>query len=200
MDNQYSHNKRMLDRNAAIMWSRAILESGDYLIMDSETTALHNAEIVELAIIDLQANTLLNTRIKPVDGAKLYEKRNGVAAVDIHKITIEALQEAPTFPQVYEAIKAVLQYKDLLVYNLAYDFPLLNHVCRLHELDEIEIGASACVMEVYAEFYGQWHSYYESYTWQRLPKGGHTALSDCLATLALIKTMADSELSDKHQA
>lgn len=195
----YCQHERKLekDRNSSIIWSRAILES-DYIIMDTETTGLYDAEIVELAIIDLSGNVLLNTRINPVNGAKLYEKRNGIAAVDVHGITIEALQEAPTFPETYEAIKAVLQYKDLLIYNFAYDSPLLNHVCRLHQLDEIEIRYSDCVMNIYAKFYGRWNNYFESYTWQPLPSGDHSALGDCRATLALIKRMASSELSNKY--
>jgi DNA polymerase-3 subunit epsilon len=42
----------------------------------------------------------------------------------------------------------------------------------------------------YARFIGEWNSYYNSYKWQKLDGGDHTALGDCLATLEVIRVMA----------
>jgi DNA polymerase-3 subunit epsilon len=43
----------------------------------------------------------------------------------------------------------------------------------------------------YAEWFGEWNSYHQSFRWQKLQGGDHSALGDCFATLELIKRMAD---------
>jgi DNA polymerase-3 subunit epsilon len=58
-------------------------------------------------------------------------------------------------------------------------------------------------MEAYAEWYGDWNSYHGSYTYQKLTnaarrfgvttEGAHSALADCLMTLAVIKAMTDQK-------
>ncbi|MEM7803199.1 MAG: hypothetical protein AAF633_28675 [Chloroflexota bacterium] len=45
----------------------------------------------------------------------------------------------------------------------------------------------------YSEYVGEWNSYRQSYKWQTLPAGDHSALGNCLATLGVIKEMASSE-------
>ncbi|MEV6503404.1 hypothetical protein [Streptomyces prunicolor] len=44
-------------------------------------------------------------------------------------------------------------------------------------------------MEQYAAFFGDWHDYFGSYTWQKL-RGGHRALSDTCAVIRLLEEMA----------
>lgn len=44
-------------------------------------------------------------------------------------------------------------------------------------------------MKQYAVFYGDWHPYWGSYTWQRL-NGGHRALGDRHAVRARLSRMA----------
>ncbi len=46
-------------------------------------------------------------------------------------------------------------------------------------------------MEEYSAFCNEWSNYYDDYISQPL-NGGHTALSDCLKVLELIKLMASS--------
>jgi DNA polymerase III subunit epsilon len=53
-------------------------------------------------------------------------------------------------------------------------------------------------MEWYAQYYGEWSSYYEDYKWQPL-NGGHNAIVDCLACLDLIKEMAADEIFDLRE-
>jgi exonuclease I len=62
-------------------------------------------------------------------------------------------------------------------------------------------------MESFAEHYGQWHDYFQSYTWQRLStatkyyrfkvSNAHNALADAISTLEVIRHMAFDE--DKPQ-
>ncbi|MER6501891.1 hypothetical protein ABT218_21485 [Streptomyces sp. NPDC001455] len=44
-------------------------------------------------------------------------------------------------------------------------------------------------MEQYAAFYGAWHPYWGSYTWQPLG-GGHRALDDCQTVTTRLEEMA----------
>jgi hypothetical protein len=44
-------------------------------------------------------------------------------------------------------------------------------------------------MEQYAAFYGDWHDYFGSYTWQKL-RGGHRALGDTRAVIRRLEEMA----------
>ena len=57
-----------------------------------------------------------------------------------------------------------------------------------------------CAMEAYAELYGDWNDYHQSYRWQKLSDAArvmnikasnlHSALGDCQTTLAVIQAMA----------
>ena len=51
-------------------------------------------------------------------------------------------------------------------------------------------------MIMYARFIGEWASWKDDYKWQKLPGGDHTALGDCIATLNIIKEMANTELME----
>ncbi len=75
----------------------------------------------------------------------------------------------------------------MLVYNLAFDFPLIRESLRRYKLGMKTKGE--CVMELYAGYFGDRRSR-GGYRWQRL-NGGHDAVADCLATLELIRKMAD---------
>ncbi|MEH0638633.1 hypothetical protein QBA35_36060 [Streptomyces bottropensis] len=46
-----------------------------------------------------------------------------------------------------------------------------------------------CATEQCAAFYGDWHDYFGSYTWQKL-RGGHRALGDTRADIRRLEEMA----------
>jgi len=67
------------------------------VILDTETTGLYEAEIVQLAIINHEGETLLNTLVKPEHPEKMMEKSSkGICAYDIHGIHPDMLANAPT--------------------------------------------------------------------------------------------------------
>lgn len=188
------------DRRNAIMGARELLAQPESLrILDTETTGLRFAEIVEIAVIDGYGQTLLNTRVKASDDALTAMYQNG--AYNIHGISREMLADAPTWTAVYPKLRRVLNGKTLVVYNLRFDLPIIE---RLSEgLPAIELKDSTCAMEDYAAFCGQirWERGYRgrnewSYKWQAL-NGGHSALGDCLACLNVLREMARSKEFDK---
>lgn len=179
------------DRTSAVRWAREQLAAHDWVILDTETTGLHNAEIVEIAIVNHRSEVLLNTLLKPTIAIP-------AEVTEIHGITDEMVAEAPTFPDIYLQIKEILKGKRVLIYNAEFDIKILNYCCELHDLPILKLKArSECIMEWHAQWAGDWSYYHESYTWHPLC-GGHRALGDCLAALERIKKIAAD--SDKIEA
>ncbi len=73
-----------------------------------------------------------------------------------------------------------------MIYNRAYDTGRLLWELHLHHL---ALGTVDFTMEQYAAFYGEWHDYFGSYTWQKLG-GGHRALGDAHAVIRRLEEMA----------
>ena len=100
-----------------------------------------------------------------------------------------------------------LQGRTLVIYNATYDLQILRNMLRaagsnVGPTDYFQIADVHCAMLEYAAFYGEWNEYRGDYRWQRLETAcmqqhvgpidapAHSALGDCLRTLALIKAMA----------
>lgn len=160
----------------------------DWVILDTETTGLGKTdEIIELAIIDGYGNVLLDTLVNP------KKRKISEQAAAIHGIDKEMLKDAPRFPEVLPKIQAAIRGRDLLIYNAEYDIRLLSQTAGKYDFEKVDLGTSrgGCVMLSYSGFVGEPSLYHQGeYKWQKLPNAGHRALSDCQATLALIKEMA----------
>jgi len=183
----------LIDRNNAINFARSFLSAKDkFLILDTETTGLGEKDvIIQIAVIDLDGNTLLNTLVKPKNRKSIPRD-----ATAIHGIRFKDLLDAPHFIDVLHDLTSLLSPdKSLLVYNLAYDTRLINQTI---EIDEINYNFSVkgyCIMQLYAQYTGQWNPISNEYRFKKLPNSNHTAQGDCLATLELIKYIAKQELS-----
>jgi DNA polymerase-3 subunit epsilon len=181
----YNSRERLIeqDRVAAVRWARDELTSDDWVILDTETTGLHNAEIVEIAIVSHVGATLLNTLVKPSIPIP-------ADVVAIHGISDEMVADAPSFPEVYPQIVQALEGKRVFIYNAAFDIKILNYCRNLHGLKSLSLSKHyECIMKWYAQWAGDWSDRHESYRWQSLD-GGHRALRDCLTALERIKQIA----------
>lgn len=179
------------DRVRAVKWAKEILDQDNWTILDTETTGLGDAEIIEIAIIDHQARTLLNTLVKPTILIP-------AEATAIHGISDEMIQNAPSFPDVFTQLCDVLEDKQVLIYNADFDIGILHYCRKLHKLDEqLNLDErSHCIMEWFSQWCGNYSSYWENYRWQPL-NGGHRALGDCKAALECIQAMAEDSLEIK---
>jgi len=176
----------------AVIFAGQLLQDDRAVILDTETTGLYSDdEIIELAVINLNGAVLFDRRIRPHDPSKLHRTSDsGMCASDIHGIHPEDLEGEPMFADVYPDLVAVLGNRHVIVYNAAYDLPLLDSVCRLDDLPMIRFERQTCAMELYAQWWGEWSYRHRSYRWQPLPGGDHSALGDCRATLDVLRKMA----------
>ncbi|MBZ0315587.1 MAG: 3'-5' exonuclease [Anaerolineae bacterium] len=186
------------DRQAVAEIVAQVLQGG-CVILDMETTGLYNAEPVEIAVLDHTGAVLFNSRVKPLRPERLSVKGEyGETATDIHGITAEDLANAPSFGEIYPALYEALHGKHVVIYNEAFDLPLLTATRQEWYCPSFGYEQSSCAMLWYAQFCGDWSSYFQSYRWQPLPGGDHSALGDARATLEVLREMAAS-LNEKTQ-
>jgi DNA polymerase-3 subunit epsilon len=178
--------RKVRDRLDALSWSQAVLDLPNAVILDTETTGLiegfernPNAEVVELAIISVKGKTLYNGRFKPRYTIPTH-------VIDIHGITNQAVTKKPIFPKEYAKILQILHGKIVIAYNSRFDQKIIENTCRIYSLNPPDSVLWACAMWAYK-------GYQESPQFLRLPNGKHSALSDCKATLKLIKRMSRNE-------
>lgn len=175
------------DKRQASEWARRLLAkpAGKVLILDTETAKL-NGEIIELAIIDLDGNTVYNQRFNPVTNID-------PGAYLVHGISHLMLMDEPRFVAEYERVRDILAAAEIvLIYNSPYDARCLDETCELHSVAEIEFK-SGCIMRMYAQWFGEM-SPRGGYKWQKLTGGDHSAVGDAKAALELLREMAGMEV------
>lgn len=185
---------------AAAAWAKALIESDDWVVLDTETTGLDRKsdEPVSIAILSSKGEVLLDTLVQPT--TSIDSKASA-----IHGITNEMLIDkgAPLFEEIHRKLHEILGYKKLVIYNAEFDNDMLINAAHAVDVGPALYGGSwTCAMERYAEFYGEWNPHHANYKNQSLSKAceqqgitdidapAHSALGDCLRTLALIKKMA----------
>jgi DNA polymerase-3 subunit epsilon len=174
------------DRAGSVAWARTLVESGEFCVLDSETTGLKPpVQFVEIAIVDAGAKTLFEGTIKPTC-------RIESGATRVHGYTTRSLAGSPPFWEIYPDLLEALWGRRVVVYNASYDRRVWDAAVRslgargtlAGELPEWE-----CAMRRYAAYVGE-PSKRGGYRSQKLAGGDHSALGDALATLRLIEQMA----------
>lgn len=151
-----------------------------YVILDTETTGLSNDDkIIEIAIIDLDGNELLNTRVKTdVEISK--------EAASVHGISQEDLANAPEFNEIIKDIEEVLEDKIALIFNEEFDIRMLRqsgYKKRIH---------SKCLMNLYMEYAisDKWISLTNAMKYEKVKLiQDHSAKGDCICCLELMKAI-----------
>ncbi|MEU1986135.1 3'-5' exonuclease [Nocardia sp. NPDC019395] len=194
------------DRAAAAVWAADVLADPATVVLDTETTGLDGAYIVEIAVTDAAGNTLLDTRVNPQ--IPIPEDARAV-----HGIGDDTVASAPTFSDILTDLTRVLAGQRVIIYNAVFDISVLRNDLDRHyrmaeptldlapNLDLFTMHPAArswlktvraeCAMQWYSRWFGDWSDYWGDYTWQPLG-GGHSALSDCRAVLDRLRAMACS--------
>ena len=154
------------------------------IFFDTETTGITvSDEILSLAIVDQDGNTLFNELIRP------SRKKKWPDAARVNHITPDAVKNRPTFRFFRKQVQEIFDAADLVVgYNVDFDLGFIRNKGIRYS------GPVVDVMEEFAPIYGEWSDYFENYKWQKLTtcaryygydwgdSAAHDALADTLAT------------------
>ncbi|WP_433860360.1 exonuclease domain-containing protein [Streptomyces kronopolitis] len=176
-------------------WAAAVLADPSAVILDTETTGLHDsARIVEISVLTVGGVVLVDTLVNPGEPIP-------ADASAIHEIYDADVAAAPTFGEVLVQLTAALDGRRLLIYNAPYDrarlqYELTEHYRAAgHDAPEESAAAWLAQMRIedamvpYSDWVGEYSEYWGNYRWQALD-GGHRALSDCRAVVERLKEMA----------
>lgn len=175
--------------------AKALFDSG-FVVLDFETTSLAKdpqVGIVEIGLLSHQGEVLIDTRINP-------QRPSEPGALAVHGISDAAVQDAPTFDQVYPRLVEAMTGQIVVVYNVEFDREVLRKVCRRGQLAFPAVQEWFCAMRNYAVLRGsaKWFRLEGACSLERIPvQGAHSALGDCRLTLALLGKMAEQASGDK---
>ena len=177
------------------------------VVLDVETTGLDPVEypsgtrnyILQLSIISA------HTGLKIYDGYFKPRKRTWPEAEAVNHITWDMVKDSPTFrkelPKIQEIISAA---RVIIGYNIGFDRGFLEN----SGVDFSKTRYWIDVMEDFAVWNGDLHSYHHSFTWQKLTKAAkaagfdwsrlppHNSLSDCVATLHVARWLQERNKAD----
>lgn len=161
-------------------WARGMME-GEALIFNCQTTGLSDdAEILQISIIDQTGAVVLDTFVKPTVPIievefepaepveepcdedynsyryRSWEPRPRRTAFGINDISNAMVADATTFSELVERLREILAGKLILAYNAEFAHGQLDASCKAVGAAEIE-SKWECVMEWFAEFYGDYH-------------------------------------------
>ena len=184
-------------RRNAILLARAEIDRKP-IYLDTETTGLDPTDqIVEICIADDSGQVLVDSLVKPTSSIPFSARL-------IHGITDEMVQTAPAWRELWPQIEAVLTDRRIAIYNAEFDLRLMKQTHRQHHMPwQSQSLSSFCIMQLYAQFYGEWDSYHGSYRWQNLDRAiqqcaitglgarAHRARPDTLAARAILHYMAE---------
>src|SRR5260221_6612360 len=187
----------MTARQAAIALAREKLALRP-VYLDTETTGLDpRSETVEIAVLDHDGSVLVDTLIMSTVAIPADATR-------VHGITNAMVAGAPTWKEAWPLVAAALKGRLVAIYNMDYDRRLLRQTHRQNGMRWSSPKAEFfCIMEAYAQFYGQWNPRRGAYRYQRLEEAGwqcqislpnsHRARADAELARAVLLTMANSK-------
>lgn len=125
------------------------LLAADPLFLDTETTGLdERAEIVEICVIDREAQVVFQSLVRPVRPIPAESTR-------IHGITPEMVKSAPTWMLVWPKLEPVLRGRTVGIYNADFDLKMLRQSHQAIGLPWRSPGMQAfCIMNLYSDAVG----------------------------------------------
>jgi DNA polymerase III epsilon subunit-like protein len=190
-----------MQKNILAMIMHKWLKS-DYVVIDTETTGLgEDAEIIEIAVINMRGEVLLDTLVKPT-------KPVPPEVTEINHITNEMVADAPAWRDVFPKVLDIISHHKWLAWNSGFDARMLEQTC----VNTIFSNKSACygaaivsrihtshidAKAVYDQWYGEFDEKRKAFKRQSLTtaaarhgvsaEGAHRALADCKMILAVLQ-------------
>lgn len=112
------------------------------LFVDTETTGLDaDAEIIELAVLDMEGTVLLETLVKPVDAVPPQ-------ATAVHGLADVDLVNAPAWPDIAVPLAELVHGRVLIAHNASFDMRMFEQSSRRHGLATLAADQWECTMEM----------------------------------------------------
>ena len=168
------------------------------LFLDTETTGVRStAEIIEICLIDHTGEVLLDSLVRP-------RQPIPPAATMVHGISNVMVATAPTWPELWPQVQTILAQRTIGIYNAEFDLRLLRQTPQQYRLPwPTRTFDSFCIMQLYAQFYGEWDIHRNAWRWQSLEKAGqrfnialrnsHRAKDDAILAWAVLQAIAKIE-------
>ncbi len=167
--------------------------------LDTETTGLgQEAEIVEIAVLDFEGEALFESLVRP---------RGPIPpdATGVHGITTAMVAGAPDWRSVWLEVEPILAGRPVAIYNAEFDLRMMRLAHRRASLAwTLPADQFTCLMELYAEYRGDWNPIRRSYRWHSLEAAGrqcalplansHRAAQDAQLARMLLEHMARGSL------
>jgi DNA polymerase-3 subunit epsilon len=125
-----------------------LLDRPDVFILDTETTGLRNAEVIEVAVIDTRGQVLLDTLVKP------RKAEMNPHAQRVHGISLEMLSGQPDWTEVFPELRAILDQGKVLAWNAPFDARMLKESSEAWQLPHNRF-LFICAMRLYARIFGR---------------------------------------------
>lgn len=127
---------------------RALVARPDVLILDTETTGLKGAEVIEVALIDTQGRTRLETLVRP------KTQTMNPHAQRVHGLSLADLRDQPTWPEVLPELVRVAGNATILAWNAPFDARMLEQTSACWGLPHPKL-LFVCAMRLYARLHGR---------------------------------------------
>ena len=164
-----------------------------HLILETATTGLdYDDEIIELAIVDMEGNTLYESLFNPT-------KSITEEATRLHKINDEMVKNAPRFIDEWEKILEIVKGKTVLIYNADFDDRMIYQTLKTDEFLFKSPFPMRCVMKFYQGFIDSesWISLADACNYMDLKVNqNYRAVNDCRVILELIKAIANKKIEN----
>jgi len=171
-------------------WCVEVLESDEYVLLDTETTGLSSDDqVVELAIINAQGNILYDSLLKPSCPI-------GEGAMSVHRITEEMVSTSRTFLEAWPDIERAIGGRNIITWNAAFDARMLVQTAMAHKIILKDIDFF-CAMQEYQRYYNfsRWQKLTDACAQQAIAfNQSHRALSDTFMVLQIIRAMAEKAM------
>lgn len=191
-----AHEALMLERSRVVTAVQHLLGKEDVFILDTETTGLRDAEVIEVALIDMQGNTRLNTLVEPKTA------RMNPYAQRVHGLSLAALRGQPRWPEVLPELERIAKNGTILAWNAPFDARMLEQTSTLWGLPHPKF-LFVCAMRLYARSQGKrafgLHKAVAAEGLETLfeTHASHRALGDVMFVLEVLKTLAAGSAKPK---
>ena len=182
----------MLAQTRVAEAARKLLGRTDVLILDTETTGLKDAEVIEVALMDTTGAVRLNTLLKPQTLVmNPYAER-------VHGISLDALQNEPSWPEVLPEFVALARDATVLAWNASFDARMLEQTSARWRLPHPKL-LYVCAMRLYAKTHGRpSYGLHKAVVTEGLEElltqhASHRALGDAVFVYELLKCLAHWE-------